>query len=265
MGDAVFLSNDRLWQLVMTAALEWSEAHYWLLRTHRLFYCQHHGTRGEYTERNVAKISTLDFPLLVAFVTFTIIHVNKNFIFSEVVFDIIVEIELYTLDLCMAFLSFNGAIQQTNRLVDTCFKEDFLQIIVFATSPFVTCNGIFVYVLISSVNINDITTVGDVESLSNGDVVLKLSLLSFVEEHSLHLPIMQLLVSEQENLATILWIFISRRHSGNNFLFIPFARKRAFSQILTFATFTIHTIIIVGTGELSYQLMNFYRQTTFRK
>ena len=176
----------------------------------------------------MAKISTLDFPLLVVFVTFTIIHANKNFIFSEVVFDIIVEIELYTLDLYMAFLSFNRAIQQTNRLVDTCFKEDFLQIIVFATSPFVTCNGIFVYILISSVNINDITTVGDVESLSNGDVeslsngdveslsngdveslsngdmVLKLSLLSFVEEHSLHSSIIQLLVSEQENVATIL-------------------------------------------------------------
>ena len=43
-------------------------------------------------------ISTLDFPLLLVFVTFTIIHVNKNLIFSEVVFDIIVDIELHTLD-----------------------------------------------------------------------------------------------------------------------------------------------------------------------
>ena len=36
------------------------------------------------------KISALDFPLLFVFITFTIIHRNKNLIFSEVVFDIIV-------------------------------------------------------------------------------------------------------------------------------------------------------------------------------
>ena len=34
------------------------------------------------------------------------------------------------------------------------------------------------------------------------------------------------LSSKQENLVTSLWIVAGRRHSGNSFLFIPFARKK---------------------------------------
>ena len=51
-----------------------------------------------------AKISTLDF------------YRNKNLIFSEVVFNIIVEIELHTLDVYMTFQSFEGVIQQAIRI-----------------------------------------------------------------------------------------------------------------------------------------------------
>ena len=50
-------------------------------------------TRGEYTEPSVCKISTLDFVLLLVFITFTIIRVNKNLIFSEVVLDTILKFE----------------------------------------------------------------------------------------------------------------------------------------------------------------------------
>ena len=46
---------------------------------------------------------------------------NKNLIFGEVVFDIIAEIELDTLDMYMVFQIFDSAIQQTNRLVDNLF------------------------------------------------------------------------------------------------------------------------------------------------
>ena len=68
------------------------------------------------------------------------------------------------------------------------------------------------------------TLLEDVES--DVDLVLKLSLLSFAEEHSLHLPIIQFSVSKQENLVTSSWIVTGRRHLGNSFLFIPFARKK---------------------------------------
>ena len=51
-----------------------------------------------------AKINTLDF------------YRNKNLIFSEVVFNITVEIELHTLDVYMAFQSFEGVIQQAIRI-----------------------------------------------------------------------------------------------------------------------------------------------------
>ena len=50
-------------------------------------------TRGEYTEPSVCQISTLDFVLLLVFITFTIIRVNKNLIFSEVVLDTILKFE----------------------------------------------------------------------------------------------------------------------------------------------------------------------------
>ena len=45
----------------------------------------HHGDSkcSEYTEPSVAKINTLDFKLLLVFITFIIIHVNKNLIFSQ--------------------------------------------------------------------------------------------------------------------------------------------------------------------------------------
>ena len=46
---------------------------------------------------------------------------NKNLISGEVVFDIIAEIELDTLDMYIVFQIFDSAIQQTNRLVDNLF------------------------------------------------------------------------------------------------------------------------------------------------
>ena len=74
-------------------------------------------------------------------------------------------------------------------------------------------------------------SLGDVESLSDVDLVLKQSLLGFAEEYSPHLPIIQFPVSEQENVATSPWIDTGRWHLGNSFLFLPFAKKRMSSQI----------------------------------
>ena len=69
-------------------------------------------TSGENTKRSMTKVAALDFPLLFNFITFTIVNVNKNPIFGKVALNIVVVIELYTLNMYMVFKCFNCAIQQ---------------------------------------------------------------------------------------------------------------------------------------------------------
>ena len=60
-------------------------------------------TSSENTKRSMTKVGTLDFPLLLVFITFTIVNVNKNLIFGKVAPNIVVVIELYTLNMYMVF------------------------------------------------------------------------------------------------------------------------------------------------------------------
>ena len=68
--------------LVMEAALEWSESSLQIFTDLQIVLFS--ASRDEYTDHSAAKISTLDFTLLFVFETFTIIHVNKSLIVSEV-------------------------------------------------------------------------------------------------------------------------------------------------------------------------------------
>ena len=74
---------------------------------------------GEYTECSAAKISPLDSPLLLdqpLLLVFTIIHVNKNLMLSEIVFDITVEIKMHSLDVKILFSKQYVELKKTHML-----------------------------------------------------------------------------------------------------------------------------------------------------
>ena len=84
------------------------------LTDHFIFSLTEIGTCGEYTEPSVAKISTLDFPVLLVFVT-SIIHMNKNLIFSIVALEIRVVFRHQTI------LKFSFWNSTYNQRIPTCF------------------------------------------------------------------------------------------------------------------------------------------------
>ena len=76
----------------MEAAREWSESSLQIFTDLQIVLFS--ASRDEYTDHSAAKISTLDFTLFV-FETFTIIHVNKSLIVSEVTLETRVVFRLY--------------------------------------------------------------------------------------------------------------------------------------------------------------------------
>ena len=74
-------------------------------------------TCGEYSERIVIKISTLDFTLLLVFIIFTIVWVNKNLIFGEVILETRVVFRHQTI------LKFSFPNRMCNQRKPACFEH----------------------------------------------------------------------------------------------------------------------------------------------